>query len=60
MMRLGLSRRARAAIALSVAATITLVVIASAGSAQDSPKMLRLVGTAQQGVGFAPDREPAG
>jgi hypothetical protein len=60
MMRPGLSRRARVAIALSaVAGAINVpVAIASAGSAQDSPKVLRLVGTAQQGVGFAPDREP--
>ena len=60
MMKRSLSRRARVAIALSAAAgaIITTVVIASAGSAQDSPKMLRLVATAQQGVGFAPGREP--
>jgi hypothetical protein len=60
MMRSGLSRRARVAIVLSAAAgaIISPVVIASAGSAQDSAKTLRLVATAQQGVGFAPDREP--
>jgi hypothetical protein len=60
MMKPSLSRRVRVAIALSAAAgaIITLVVIASAGSAQDSPKMLRLVATAQQGIGFAPGREP--
>ena len=59
-MRPGLSRRARVTIALSAAAgaIISLVVIAGAGSAQESPKMLRLVGTAQQAVGFAPDRGP--
>jgi hypothetical protein len=57
-MRPGLSRRARVAVALSAAAIITLVVIAGAGSAQDSPNTLRLVGTAQQGVGFGPGREP--
>jgi hypothetical protein len=54
MTRPGLSRRARVAIALSAAAIISLVVIAGAGSAQDSRKVLRLVATAQQGVGFAP------
>jgi hypothetical protein len=58
MMGPGLSRRARVVIAVSAAAIITLVVIASPGSAQDSPKTLRLVGTAQQGVGFGPGREP--
>jgi hypothetical protein len=58
MTRPGLSRRARVAIALSAAAIISLVVIAGAGSAQDSRKVLRLVATAQQGVGFAPGREP--
>lgn len=58
MIRPGLSRRTRVAIALSAAAIISLVVIVGAGSAQDSPRMLRLVATAQQGVGFAPDREP--
>jgi hypothetical protein len=59
MMRPGLSRRARvAALSAAAGAIIVPVVIASAGSAQDSPKMLRLVATAQQGVGFAPDREP--
>jgi hypothetical protein len=60
MMRPGLSRRARVAIALSAAAgaIIVPVAIAGAGSAWGPPKMLRLVGTAQQGVGFAPDREP--
>jgi hypothetical protein len=57
-MRPGLSRRTRVAIALSAAAIISLVVIAGAGSAQDSPRMLRLVAAAQQGVGFAPDRGP--
>jgi hypothetical protein len=60
MMKPSLSRRARVAIALSAAAgaIITPVVMASAGSAQGSPRMLRLVATAQQGVGFAPGREP--
>jgi hypothetical protein len=59
-MRAGLTRRARVAIALSAAAgaIIAPVVIAGAGSAQGPPKTLRLVATPQQGVGFAPDREP--
>jgi hypothetical protein len=56
MMRPGLCRRARVAIALSAAAgaIIVPVVIADAGSAWGPPQPLRLVATAQQGVGFAP------
>lgn len=60
MSRSRLSRRARGVIALSAlaGAIATPVGIASAESAQDSPKVLRVVGTAQPGVGFAPDHAP--
>jgi hypothetical protein len=53
-------RRTRVAVVLSVAAAaiVAAAVIASAGSAQGPPKTLQLVGTAQRGIGFAPDHKP--
>jgi hypothetical protein len=53
-------RTARVAIAFTALATgvLTAAVIASAGSAQGSPKTLHLVATAQQGIGFRPDGGP--
>lgn len=59
-MRPPLPLRARVAIALSAAAAavISATVIAGAGSAQDAPETLHLVGTAQKGIGFSPDHDP--
>jgi hypothetical protein len=59
-MRPRLPRRASVVIALSAAAAaiVSAAAIASSGSAQPSPKTLRLVAEAQKGIGFAPERKP--
>lgn len=56
-----LSRRISVAIALTAAAAaavISVAVIASPGSANGSSKTLRLLATAQRGIGFAPQGRP--
>jgi hypothetical protein len=54
-------RHARLAVALAAAAgtIIALAVMAGAGSAERSPTTLRLLGTAQPGIGFSPGHEPS-
>ncbi len=53
-------RNARVAVALGavVGAVFAASLIAGTGSAQSTPRTLHLVGTAQQGIGFAPDHNP--
>jgi hypothetical protein len=56
--RLAHHPRLSVALGAITAACVAVAVIASAGSAQGQPTTLRLVGTIQKNIGFAPDHPP--
>ena len=50
--------RVAVACAAAAAAIVATAAIASSGSANVAPRTLRLLGTAQKGIGFQPDHKP--